>query len=73
LQILLPIGILESEIDTVWLSTTDGFGAKRGAAAHSTAISYQVDPKDDFQTIKQIMEGVREIDTLLNAIRRKLR
>src|SRR6267143_3881061 len=62
LQILLPIGVLESEIDTVWLSTTDGFGAKRGATAHSASIMYTIDPQDDFQTVNQIMDGVRDLD-----------
>jgi hypothetical protein len=73
LQILLPIGILETEIDAVWLSTTDGFGAKRGATAHSSSIMYTIDPQDDFNTVNQIMNGVRDIDELLNAIKGKLR
>ncbi len=73
LQILLPIGVLEAEIDTVWLSTTDGFGAKRGATAHSSSIMYTIDPQDDFQTVNQIMAGVRDLDVLLNQIKQKLR
>ncbi len=73
LQILLPIGILESEIDAAWLSTTDGFGAKRGTTAHSASITYTIDPKDDLQTVTQIMSGVKDIDILLNSISKKLR
>lgn len=73
LQILLPIGILESEIDSVWLSTTDGFGAKRGATAHSSSIMYTIDPQDDFNTVTQIMSGVSDIDQLLNSIKKGLR
>ena len=73
LQILLPVGISEAEIDAVWLSTTDGFAAKRGATAHSAAINYTIDPKDDAQTVSQIMNGVRDLDILLNGIRKKLR
>jgi hypothetical protein len=73
LQILLPIGILETEIDNAWLSTTDGFGAKRGTTAHSASIMYTIDPQDDFQTVNQIMNGVRDLDALLNLIRRKIR
>jgi hypothetical protein len=73
LRILLPIGIQETEIDTVWLSTTDGFGAKRGTTAHSASITYTIDPKDDFQTVGQIMNGVRDLDLLLNQIKKTLK
>jgi hypothetical protein len=73
LQILLPIGVLETEIDNVWLSTTDGFGAKRGATAHSSSITYTIDPQDDFKTVNQIMDGVRDLDDLLNSIKSKIR
>jgi hypothetical protein len=69
LQMLLPIGILESDLDPVWLSTTDGFGAKRGETAHRTAISYVIDPRDDYQIVKQIMSGVKDVDLRLNLIR----
>lgn len=73
LRILLPIGVLEADLDAAWVATTDGFGGKRGATAHNTAIKYTIDPKDDFQTVNQIMTGVRELDLLLNAIRVKLK
>lgn len=73
LQILLPVGVIESEIDAAWLSTIDGFGTKRGAAAHSAAINYQIDPQDDFQTVNQIMQGVRDIDAVLNTLIRSMR
>ena len=73
LQILLPIGVLEADIDAAWISTTDGFGGKRGTTAHSAAITYTIDPKDDFQTVSQIMSGVRDIDVLLNRIKAALR
>ncbi|MEQ8395959.1 hypothetical protein [Thalassobaculum sp.] len=68
LQILLPVGVLESQIDPVWLSTTDGFAVKRGATAHSTAISYQIDPRDDYQIIQQIIKGIKDIDKIMNSI-----
>ncbi len=73
LEILLPIGVLETEIDAAWLATTDGFGAKRGATAHSASITYTIDPQDDFQTVSQIMNGVRDLDLLLNQIKKTLR
>ena len=73
LRILLPIGVQEAEIDDVWLSTTDGFGAKRGTTAHSASITYTIDPQDDFQTVSQIMNGVQDLDLLLNQIKKALR
>lgn len=68
LSLLLPLGILESDIDQDWLSTLDGFGTKRGITAHSSAISYEINPEDDLETIRIIMEGVKKIDTLLNGM-----
>ncbi|WP_146604496.1 hypothetical protein [Rhodoplanes roseus] len=73
LELLLPIGIDESTIDPVWLSVVDGFGAKRGLAAHTAAVTYQIDPKDELQTVKQIMSGVQDIDLALNAIKKNIR
>lgn len=73
LEILLPVGVKEADIDSFWLSTTDGFAAKRGATAHSAAVTYQIDPQDDFKTVSLIMQGVRDIDTQLNTIRRTIR
>lgn len=73
LQILLPIGVDESRLDSVWLSTIDGFGQRRGVAAHSAAISYQIDPRDDYQTIGFLMGEIKEIDLLLNDIKRSIR
>jgi hypothetical protein len=61
LQILLPIGVLEAEIASAWLSTTDGFGAKRGTTVHSASIMYTIDPQDDFQTVNQIMASAISI------------
>lgn len=73
LNILLPISVLESDIDSAWLSTIDGFGAKRGETAHTAAVYNQIDPQDDYQTVMQIMSGIRDVDVLLNNIRGKCR
>lgn len=73
LRLLLPIGLSESDLDVAWLSTTDGFGTKRGTAAHSSFITYAIDPQDDFSTVQQIMNGLRDLDLMLNSIERQLR
>jgi hypothetical protein len=73
LEILLPVGIMEADIDSAWLATTDGFGAKRGLTAHSSAIYNTIDPRDDFNTVTQIMAGVSDLDLALNKIWRTIR
>lgn len=70
LELLLPVGVEEAQLDVVWLATTDGFGAKRGAAAHSSAVSYVIDPRNDYQTVGQIMAGLLKIDALLNVLKK---
>jgi hypothetical protein len=73
LSLLLPIGIDEAEIDPVWLATIDGFGAERGKAAHKAAVNYQIDPHSDFKVVSQIADGLKDIDGLMNALKRGLR
>ena len=73
LSLLLPIGIDEAEIDPVWLATIDGFGADRGKAAHKAAVNYQIDPRSDFMVVSQIAEGLKEVDGLINTLKRSLR
>jgi hypothetical protein len=73
LEILLPVGVSEIDLDAAWLSTTDGFGAKRGLTAHTSAIAQPLDPQDDHNVVLQIMSGMKDVDTLLNSIRRKIR
>lgn len=73
LSLLLPVGLLEAEIDPGWISTTDGFATKRGIAAHSGHIAYTIDPKDDFSTVSQIIDGIKDIDILLNKLRQRIK
>lgn len=73
LQMLLPIGVVESDIDLVWLVTIDGFGAKRGITAHKAAVAHVIDPQDDFKTIEQIVTGIKDLDLILNKVKSKIR
>lgn len=70
LQLLLPVGIAEADIDPAWLATIDGFGVTRGLAAHSSAVTYTIDPRSDYDSIQAIIAGIRDIDALLNRLRR---
>jgi hypothetical protein len=73
LSLFLPVGILESDIDAGWISTIDGFGTQRGATAHSAHISYPINPQDDYNTVKQIIAGIKDIDVMLNKLRQSVR
>jgi hypothetical protein len=73
LSLLLPLGILESDIDQDWLLTLDGFGIKRGKAAHSSAINYEINPEDDLATVKIIIDGLKKIDIALSDILNSLK
>lgn len=72
-KILLPIGVPETDIDVVWLSTIDGFGAKRGATAHTSSITHTIDPKDELNTVNDIIAGLKDIDVVINNIKSKLK
>lgn len=70
LRLLLPIGITESDIDPVWLSTTNSFGGSRGETAHgSWRVTNPPDPQNEFNTVKQILQGLSDIDLKLLAFR----
>ena len=67
LRLLVPVGIRESEIDPAWLQKIDEFGQSRGSIAHSPngRVHQPVDPKSEFDTVSDIIEGVRVIDQTL--------
>jgi hypothetical protein len=60
---LLPIGVLEEDLDTAWISDTDTWATLRGDAAHKGAkMQVQPDPRKELQTVQQVLEGFRELD-----------
>ncbi|MEU4830763.1 HEPN domain-containing protein [Streptosporangium sp. NPDC023615] len=66
LKILLPIGCLEHEIDTTWLSNLDSWATARGTTAHQTGkIQVRIDPYHEHKTVREIHAGFRDIDKLL--------
>ena len=70
-RLLLPVGIPEREIDQAWLQKIDAFGQKRGSLAHSPRgrVRQPVDPKEESDTVSDIVEGIREIDETLKQMR----
>lgn len=69
LSLMLPVGIEEAALDTVWLANLDSFGGLRGKAAHSSWITYTIDPKSDLDLASDILVGIDPVDTLLNELR----
>lgn len=69
-ELLLPTGVGEHELDSVWLTTIDSFGASRGETAHLPATVTAPDPKNEFETVTAIAQGLGRIDAILGRLRR---
>jgi len=68
-QMLLPLGLEDSNIDTTWLSTMSSFGSERGKVAHSTAMVQQpLDPQTIKSTVALILSEVRNIDVAVKKL-----
>jgi hypothetical protein len=69
LGLLLPAGILESDMSQLWLSTISSFGKARGDAAHQRYARLQVqqppDPGDEGTTVDLIVAELDRIDEVL--------
>lgn len=70
LNMLLPIGVEESQIDQTWLTIMDEFGKKRGSFAHS---SYMVQTQIDLKTEKDrinllVLPEIEKLDLILKKI-----
>ncbi|MFG2078703.1 HEPN domain-containing protein [Nonomuraea maritima] len=66
LKLLLPIGCLENEINTTWLSILDSWATARGTTAHQTGkVQVRIDPYHELKTVREIQFGFQDIDKLL--------
>lgn len=69
LRILLPLGVDESSIDVNWLSAIDTWATQRGETAHKTGkVQVRPDPEHEYKTVRMILEGFRDLDTILSRI-----
>jgi hypothetical protein len=69
LKLLFPIGVRAHQLDPVWLSTIDSFGATRGLAAHSAVGAVQqVDPKTEKDTVDKLLQGLEQLDGILRTL-----
>ena len=77
LRLLLQVGIDEAEIDPLWLGTINTFGSLRGDIAHRTRIQnsprvyHPPDPKTEHDNVKNIVDGLLDIDKRLLEFRAK--
>ncbi|MFI2033247.1 hypothetical protein ACH470_00860 [Streptomyces bottropensis] len=68
LHLLLPLGVEKVEIDSTWLHATEGWATERGTVAHTSAsgkMQVQVDPRSEFNTVKQVLAGFQKMDAIL--------
>lgn len=69
LRLLLPAGVLESDLDPAWLQIIDGFGDARGDTAHQPQRTQQPpDPASEYNTVSAIVAGMRKLDILLTEL-----
>ncbi|MFH9425214.1 HEPN domain-containing protein [Streptomyces sp. NPDC017529] len=63
LRMLLPIGLLEEELDTAWISDIDAWATARGDAAHKGAkMQVRPDPQKEMKAVGRILSGFRDLD-----------
>jgi hypothetical protein len=70
MQILLPIGIREFEIDRTWLSSIDSYGRARGEVAHGRT-QQPPDALTELGTVEQLLSGLRPLDEALTRLARE--
>lgn len=65
-SLVLPTGVDINELDQTWLASLDSFGKLRGEIAHKTKrTTTQVNPEDELDRVKSLLQGLRELDILI--------
>lgn len=69
-QILLPIGFSPDKFYPTWLNDMSSFGEMRGQAAHGTSLNIRIaiNPKDELNTVNNLLLGLKIIDAELEEI-----
>lgn len=68
LRILLPLGFPIDSLDTLWLSSMNSFGEKRGEAAHISVVQQTFDPKTEHENILLLLDGLETVDGIMNSL-----
>jgi hypothetical protein len=73
LGVFLPIGVLENELDPVWLGTMNSFGVQRGIVAHGSVLVVQTppDPQVMKQTVSNILQGLQALEQIFRKLKRQ--
>lgn len=65
-SLILPTGVDINQLDQTWLANLDSFGKLRGEIAHKTKrTTTQVNPKDEFDRVKSLLKGLKDLDVLV--------
>jgi hypothetical protein len=67
----LRVGVEAIKLDPALIADMDDFGIKRGEAAHSGVlgqVTKGVNPRDEFEQVRRIVEGLKELDRELDAL-----
>lgn len=74
LRLLLPIGILDHQLDPVWLANMDSFGAQRGIVAHVSArrVKTPPDPGSTRKSVEDALAGLKSLEPMLRQLMKAL-
>jgi hypothetical protein len=68
-NLLYPLGIPDSHLNTTWLAQMDSFGQKRGVWAHNAAgVQQAPDPLTELTEVGRILIGLLDLDRILSAL-----
>lgn len=73
LRLYLPMGVLETDLDPVWLAAMNTFGTQRGVVAHTSArrLSSPIDPVAASQMVANVLSGLQQVEPTVLELRRK--
>lgn len=70
LTILMPIGLMHSDLDATLLGTLDSFGSFRGDLAHRSIKAHQaIDPKTESDKIRKLLPDLSKLDQKISRLR----
>lgn len=68
LYLLFTVGVIESEINAIWLQSVEDWATLRGDSAHKTGkVQQQPDPAKEYRKVKEIRDGFKDLDVLLDS------
>lgn len=69
-SILIPIGIIEADMNNTWLNTLNSFGSTRGDIAHTCASVQTLPNHSDIKNdIQNILADLKALDLIINALK----